>query len=1041
MAKGLFDMKNPETDSVRNYKDKGILREDFSDFCEAAKDYLQACTGECALICLNINNINFIENVFGATTAENIVKYTQMLLCDVLSSAVSPGGLTVRFSTDKYMIFTKYTGKEETIDLIDKIILISKECKDAEKYGFGIQFVFGIFIVRNDEQDTDITLKGAADKLSVAINHSDLSSGYFFYDLKIHERITKEIELVQSVDSAIENGEFKIFLQPQHYLQFEDRVKSAEALVRWIKPDGTMIYPGEFIPVLEKNGLITKLDCHVMELTCRFISKHLNEKWFEGIVISVNVSKVDLKLKEFIEFYTDMRNRYNIPDGRIEVEFTESAVFDDFSTFKDIMFELRKSGFYCSIDDFGTGSSSLNMLKSMPVDVLKMDRMFFVCENENDIERNNSVIASVVAMARGLGMKIVAEGIETPENIDFLRKIGCDVIQGYVFSKPLSEDDFVEYVKNYTPKYLPVSEKLTPALPDKADLSDSETLYHKYMQVLPYVNAIVLELDIESDTYRIISFGQEKVLYIESTGQYSSLFNSVILKNLHENYRDEAIQKISLKGILSFFYRGDTEYAFETRMKLFDVAFEEMQEDYDWCRFQVFYQNMSKKSKPTATIFISDIQREKEQEQSIISAQRRLNSIIKSMNAKIYDIDTEEFAAYLLNTGKIQQQDKVDLTEYIGRIYPKDRARFQKILSMIQKNEESSDEASDSDTDYYTEYRIDENSEKRWKSVHIMPDRDSTGKASALLQDITEYKTIEEKAISSQQTLYKLVSSLCELVFEINFTTDKFEIIQGNELYFERFSDIHSVNDYNTYVKSLCSNGIVHPKDAEEFENEVISYRLKRTLEKKGVFFFECRIKLDGIYKWLELRAIQSGESAMCFATDIDDRKISSLKKERDQRKDKSIGIYNIRDFYDIVEEFAEREGRIGSHALLIVSISDFDFIMARKGISFSRNLESRFVLLMKRNVRKDDVIGRYDDGKFIIFLKDIEKRFIDIFVRKTRSFFENEMFEDVSLKHFCMGLATLEQNDKTINILAAQADQALSDAEAAGIDEVVVSE
>lgn len=1035
-------MKNPETDSVTEYKKKGILREDFSDFCKAAKEYSKACTDECALICLNINNINFIENVFGATTAENIVEYTQLLLCDVLSSSVSDSGITVRFSTNKFVLFTKYTGKEEIIELADKIILISKESKEAQKFGFGIQYVFGIYLISQDENDSEMTIKGAADKLSVAINHSDISSGYFFYDLKIHERITKEIELVQSVDAAIENGEFRIFLQPQHYLQFEDRVKSAEALVRWIKPDGTVVYPGEFIPVLEKNGFITKLDCHVMELTCRFISKHLNEKWFEGIVISVNVSKVDLKLKEFIEFYTDMRKRYNIPDGRIEVEFTESAVFDDFSTFKDIMFELRKSGFYCSIDDFGTGSSSLNMLKSMPVDVLKMDRMFFVCDNESDAKRNNSVIASVVAMARGLGMKIVAEGIETPENIDFLRKIGCDVIQGYVFSKPLSEEDFIEYVKNYTPKYLPVSEKLTPALPTETDLSDSKTLYHKYMQVLPYVNAVIIELDIESDTYRILSFGQDKALYIESTGQYSTLFNSVILKNLHEDFRDEAIQKISLKGILSFFYRGDTEFEFETRMKLFDVCDEEMQEDYDWCRFKVFYQTFSKKTKPFATIFISDIQREKNQEQSVISAQRRLNRIVKSMNAKIYDIDTENFAAILLNNGNVQQQEAVDLTEYIKRIYPKDRTKFQKILGMVKTDKDACpDDNNEIETDYYTEYRIEENNEKKWKSVHIMPDRDTAGKASALLQDITEYKTIEEKAISSQQTLYKLVSSLCELVYEINFNTDKVELIQGNEICFERFSNLNSVNDYNSYIKEICSNQTVYPKDAEEFEEAVISYRMKRALEKKGVFFLEFRIKTDGIYRWFELRCIQSGESAMCFVTDIDDRKISSLKKERDLRKDKALGVYNIKDFYDIVEEYSERDGRTGSHVLLIVSISDFDYIMARKGISFSRNLESRFVFLMRRNIRKDDIIGRYDDGKFVIFLKDIEKKFIDIFVRKTKSFFENEMFEDVSLRHFCMGMTTLEQNNKTVNTLAGEADNALCEAEAAGIDEVVIYE
>lgn len=888
----------PEKNSFGYYSRYKVFYSHFDYFADAAEKLMHDTEKDYALMYISMSNINIISNVFGVSAGFDSFENAVCTIC----RCIEDKGFVFGFYTNSILAFIGYDGEEELLNFVKKIETEVNSGSFYDSHNFSIEIVTGIYLFKDE-----ISIKNAADQLFVALNNTAITSGHFFYDSLVHARVSKELEIVKSVDEAIENGEFQIFLQPQHYLQHEDRVLSAEALIRWIRKDGTIIYPGDFIPILEKNGLITKLDCHVMELACKYISKHLDDEWFEGIVISVNVSKIDLRLKDFIEYYTNIRKKYNIPDGRIEIEFTESAVFEDYSVFKQIMFGLKKSGFYCSIDDFGTGSSSLNMLKSMPVDVLKMDRMFFVCENENDTDKNNSVIASVVAMARGLGMKIVAEGIELPEKIDFLRKIGCDVIQGYVYSKPLSLDDFEAYVKNYIPKYLPISEKLNPIIPAEDDFDDGEAIYQKYVQVLPYVNAFVMDLDIEQDVYKIISFGQDKVVVSEPSGEYSSFFENQIMQNIHEDFRSDASKYISLKGILSAFYRGDSETEFEMQMKFYDADDTEFSEEsqYRWCLCRIYFQKISKRSKPMATIFLSDIQEQKEKELSILSAERRLKETINGLVCEIYDYDIKERKALLLHTGiKKNKSDEMgsghcieDFENYINEyVHKDDRKNVINILKSIEAVNFAENE------DYYAEYRVRNMAgDIRWKSIHFMIDNESTK------------------------------------------------------------------------------------------------------------------------------------ENATIILNDIDERKISELRKERNERRDKNSGVYTLGDFYDIVQEFTERDGRTGEHIMLMASIYDFRNISLKHGYQYGTELEAAFIKCMKRSIRKDDIIGRFGSGRFIIFLKGIGSDFVDRFISKTKAIFENEKFNETELKDFCMGISLLVNSDKSVQQMSNETIKALEDAENSG--------
>ena len=196
--------------------------------------------------------------------------------------------------------------------------------------------------------------------------------------------------------------------------------------------------PCDFIPLFERNGFIIQLDRYIFTRACEWLQQRLRDGK-PMLDIAVNVSRLSLMQDDFLLYYSSTKERYGIPDGLLELECTESlALFDE--CFADILQELKSRGFICSLDDFGAGFSSLNVLKDMPIDVLKLDMLFL--RNSHDLKRERIVISSIIAMAQQLGIRTVAEGVEHAEQVDFLRSKGCNLVQGYVFARPMSEEAF-----------------------------------------------------------------------------------------------------------------------------------------------------------------------------------------------------------------------------------------------------------------------------------------------------------------------------------------------------------------------------------------------------------------------------------------------------------------------------------------------------------------------------------------------------------------------------------------------------------------------
>ena len=249
--------------------------------------------------------------------------------------------------------------------------------------------------------------------------------------------------LEKRLKEGIANNKFVIYLQPKFYTKTEE-LAGAEALVRWNR-DGDVVMPNIFVPLLEKYELITELDTYVLESMCK-LQQNWEKKGYNIFPISVNESRLHLYNKNHINDLIDFVNKYSIKPNTIELEMTETSVVNNVELAKEAERNVHKLGFTVSMDDFGTGYSSFSMLKNINIDVLKMDKSFF--DDIVESSRGKIIIEAIIEMSHKLGIEAVAEGIENKEQVDYLKRINCDMIQGYYFEKPISIEKFEEKYKN-----------------------------------------------------------------------------------------------------------------------------------------------------------------------------------------------------------------------------------------------------------------------------------------------------------------------------------------------------------------------------------------------------------------------------------------------------------------------------------------------------------------------------------------------------------------------------------------------------------------
>lgn len=337
-----------------------------------------------------------------------------------------------RYANAQYGILLQWETQDQLLERLDKIFNILGHNCTKER----ISFAVGVFLIEDSNVDIESMYNfasGAKDTVS-----GSLETQIAMFDVKIRNAQLREKEMEDTMVEALKNREFQVYLQPK-YGTISGELSGAEALVRWISPSKGIMSPGEFIPLFEKNGFITKIDDYMLTEVAA-----LQTKWMiEGkavVPISVNVSRIHFTRVDLAEHIQNIVDACGTPHELIELELTESAFFDDKEVLLYTVNKLREYNFSLAMDDFGAGYSSLNSLKDLPLDIVKLDGEFF--RESEDKERGEIVVKEAIKLVKNLKMKVVAEGVETKEQVQFLAEQGCDLIQGFYFAKPMPLDEF-----------------------------------------------------------------------------------------------------------------------------------------------------------------------------------------------------------------------------------------------------------------------------------------------------------------------------------------------------------------------------------------------------------------------------------------------------------------------------------------------------------------------------------------------------------------------------------------------------------------------
>lgn len=390
-----------------------------------------------ALFYLDIDKFKYINDIWSFSVGNDIlVKVSEMLI-----KMVGEDELCTRVYDDKFCLLLKYNDEEHLNHIIRKIDKLFVDVHDKLFHDIKITVICGIYVAQKDENIISVIDKANTARCTVK---GSFTNAFKVFNQNLKSVTDMEKEFEQRTVLALENGEFIPYLQPKFKLDTNE-ICGAEALARWQSPE-RMISPYEFIPVFEKNGFITKLDFAIYEGTFKFIRKAI-DKNYKLHPISLNVSRGHVNDDDFIGRFTTLMKKYNIPKSLIELEITESIFTGDNMVLKNFIDGIRDSGINVSIDDFGSAYSSLNLLKDIDVDVIKLDKAFIdnITNNSKSIaEKDKIIITNMINMATALGFKSIFEGIELEEQVDFLKSSGCNYGQGYIFSRPLALNEFEE---------------------------------------------------------------------------------------------------------------------------------------------------------------------------------------------------------------------------------------------------------------------------------------------------------------------------------------------------------------------------------------------------------------------------------------------------------------------------------------------------------------------------------------------------------------------------------------------------------------------
>lgn len=680
---------------------------------------------EYGLVDIDIEHFKLFNDWYGIQEGDHLLMYISY---QIRKKVQELNGIATRIGGDEFVMLLPQAAcdvKKLEPEIIGWI----------QNYDASIKFLptVGIYMI----QDKTLPIAQMCDRAAIAATSrkGNYASRVAVYQDSMKKLIENRQEVLFGVKNGLDNQEFVVYYQPQVSAR-TNRILAAEALVRWQHPQRGLLPPGEFIPILETSGFIYKLDSYVWEEVCRFLQDRLMKK-LPVVPVSVNVSRVDMLQFRLCEVFTALIKKYEIPSRLLEIEITESAYAENFDQLIATVNELRACGFTVLMDDFGSGYSSLNMLSNIELDILKIDMKFLDTSNHQNT-RNSSILESITSMGRWLGLRMIAEGVETHEQVDRLLNLDCEYMQGYYFYKPMSRDHFCELLADAG--RIDVRGMQAKRLPS----IDLEDLFHKDITseaMLSNILGGIALYEIEDDTHLQILMVNDR--YYRITG-----CNAV---DLQERSRliTRQIHPDDMPLVWDIFHKAQEAGSMGASgtFRRYRLNGELM-----WMHLQAFFLHKQGNRK----LFygsVSDVS-------TTMSLQKELLAILQTMPGDIFEYQVypdERLSCRVISAGlsllhgyttqELQDILENGMLEYIDA---RDHDEVMRIWSNPKQWK----------TDCSVEFRLfTKTGETVWVEQHIRYIREEEGVRiyNSLLTDITKIKKQEDELLESQRLLHHLL--------------------------------------------------------------------------------------------------------------------------------------------------------------------------------------------------------------------------------------------------------------------------------------------
>lgn len=420
---GNIEVQNDSLTNIPNY----------SKFCSNAENAIRYNQDKnYAIVAFDIDKFKSINDQYGMHVGDMILQH----IAQSLKKYFNLDENYARLHSDVFAFYMSYTKRGDIIKAIEKVRrhIISGELDIDIKTSFGIYLV--------EDRHVPINLMCDRAKMAAFTIKKNVMKFCAFYDEEYHENMVKERGIERDMYRALRNHEFKMYLQPKYYLK-DGTMCGAEVLSRWQHPEKGLIPPIDYIPLFEENGFILKLDEYMWEQACKTIRGWL-DAGIKPVPLSVNISRYHIQHNDLPLVFSRLMKQYNLTSDMLTLEITESMFMNSPAKLADTLNTLKERGFKLEVDDFGSGFSSLSMIRHIAVDTIKIDKDFL--DQEIASEKGKIVVSHTISMAKELQLQVIAEGVETGEHVEFLKQSHCDIAQGYYFAKPMPLEQFASYL-------------------------------------------------------------------------------------------------------------------------------------------------------------------------------------------------------------------------------------------------------------------------------------------------------------------------------------------------------------------------------------------------------------------------------------------------------------------------------------------------------------------------------------------------------------------------------------------------------------------